>query len=496
MQQTFSVFISSLYQHRWLIGILFLFGLIYGSIALVNHYNFRTYALDLGLFNHAFYSHAHLRTNEMTLIQQDRVITNFLADHFEVLMWLIAPLYWLLTPIFGTATLLVLQISAILFGGVGIFKCLRVLFADSSYTTALWGTFHFFSIWGIYGAVGFDYHNNVIGTMFVPWLFYYFYQNKWLPTAIFFALILSSKETMILWAVFISLGLAWLNYRNTIRLKTALIMFGLASLYFVLVVKLFRPAISSEAIANYYFQFDALGKNVGEALTNIISSPFNTFRLLLESHSTDPASFGIKPELHTIILFSGGLALFYRPQFLLMLLPIYAIKLFTNDFVRWGINLHYSIEYAPILVIAWHSWITKTKRLQVALAGLGAVLCLFVTIAKLDNRVSKWYAPDNVKFYDAKHYTRNFDVKALHTALATIPPDVPVSASHQLVPHLSFRPKIYHYPHIADAEYILVLDLPDESYPLKGTAFTQKFQETSAQYRLIQQTGCLYIFKK
>src|SRR6476620_4958201 len=88
----------------WLTGTFVVFGIIYALISLVNHYNFRTYALDLGMVNHAVYDYAHFRKNVTTLLL-DTPPTNFLANHFTLVPLLVSPLYWL----FGNYTMLLVQ---------------------------------------------------------------------------------------------------------------------------------------------------------------------------------------------------------------------------------------------------------------------------------------------------------------------------------------------------------------------------------------------------
>ncbi|MCX6353162.1 MAG: DUF2079 domain-containing protein, partial [Bacteroidetes bacterium] len=89
--------------------IVILFGAIYAPISLVNHYMFRTYSLDLGLFNHALYSFAHLKMDNITLMWN----ANYLGDHFSPIMILLSPLYYFKS----TYVLLIVQIAAILWGG-------------------------------------------------------------------------------------------------------------------------------------------------------------------------------------------------------------------------------------------------------------------------------------------------------------------------------------------------------------------------------------------
>lgn len=143
------------------------FGICYSLISLVNHYELRTYSLDLGMFNQALYSFAHLKSNLFTLDVNGNIV-NYFADHFSPITFLYAPFYYLL----GSYTLLIIQIVAILFGGYGAYKYAK-LQLDSKYLPLI-VLFHFFVIWGIYSALSFDFHNNVVAAMLVPWLVYFY----------------------------------------------------------------------------------------------------------------------------------------------------------------------------------------------------------------------------------------------------------------------------------------------------------------------------------
>jgi len=59
---------------------------------------------------------------------------------------LVSPLYW----IFGSYTMLLFQIAAIIFGGIGIYKYFINKSSDSY--LAVIAMVHFYSIWGIYSA--------------------------------------------------------------------------------------------------------------------------------------------------------------------------------------------------------------------------------------------------------------------------------------------------------------------------------------------------------
>src|SRR5205823_6001908 len=157
-----------------------LFTLIYADISLVNHYMLRTYALDLGIYNHSLWSYSVLKWDHCTIMN----LSNILADHFEVYPIILSPLRY----IFGTYTLLLVQIAAIIAGGWGVLVYLR--HKTQNETLSILGMVHFLLGWGIYSALSFDYHNNVVAAMLVPWFLYYFDKKNIKAAALFFLLIL------------------------------------------------------------------------------------------------------------------------------------------------------------------------------------------------------------------------------------------------------------------------------------------------------------------
>ena len=191
--------------------IIAVFALIYSSISLVNHYLFRTYALDLGLYNNAIYYYSKLKFVNNGIL--DLEYSNLLSAHFELYPFFISPLRW----IFGSYTLLIFQIASILFGGYGAYK--YIFFKSGSKKLSIIAMIHFFSIWGIFSALGFDYHNNVIAAMLVPWFFLAFDKRNFRTSGFIFILILFGKENMALWGSFIALGLMLLNLKDKIKLR-------------------------------------------------------------------------------------------------------------------------------------------------------------------------------------------------------------------------------------------------------------------------------------
>ena len=106
-------------------------GVLYCLISLVNHYLFKTYTLDLGLYTHAMYDYAHFRIDDCSMFKDAR--QSILSDHFDLYLMLLSPLVY----VFGTYTLLIVQIIGILLGGWGIYKLIG-LYTDDRWMPLHW----------------------------------------------------------------------------------------------------------------------------------------------------------------------------------------------------------------------------------------------------------------------------------------------------------------------------------------------------------------------
>lgn len=476
--------LSNINERVWFWLSFVIFAAIYASITFVNHYLFRTFAYDLGINNNAIYDYAHFRWNDCMLLQPQ--FDNVLADHFTLLPVILSPLYWL----FGSYTMLIVQYAAVLLGGYGIYKfCQR---KTENKTLPVLAMTHFFAMWGIYSALSYDYHDNVMAAMFVPWLFYYFDKQNWRGVALFFVLIIIAKENMALWMVCLGPGLGLLYRQNRKMLTVGIAMGVVAAVYFAVVVAFIMPSLATPGRGYLHFNYDALGTNFGEAFVTLFTRPVYAFTVLFTNHTGLAEWDGIKAELHIMVLLAGGWAFFYRPQYLLMLLPIYAQKLYSDDMAKWGINAHYSIEFVPIITLAVFEFLrSNEKRFPVKkLAGVICAVTFIATIAKIDNRVSKYYVPVYSRFYNAGHYTQNaFDVEELNQALATIPPKAKVSATSSIVPHIAFRDYIYLYPYVLDADYVVLVADPNGIYLMNSI---KQLEDSVSAYRLKPNWEILY----
>jgi uncharacterized membrane protein len=476
--------------HKYLIFTVIFFGLIYSLISIVNHYNFRTYALDLGLYTNALYKYAHLQLADSSMIKEGHEY--LLGGHFDLYLILFSPLVY----IFRTYTLLIVQIASILAGGIGVYKYYKLSGSKQEFI-ALAATIYFLLFFGIYSALAFDYHSNVIAAMLIPWFFYFFKRKYFGIASVLVLFVLISQENMALWMIFICIGLIF-EYRKNKSAVTYLSLFILASIiYFITVIYVLIPRFSN---SNEYtgFAYSILGNTPLEALKNLLTHPVDHLKILFINHNNIPGGDYVKIEMHVLVLLSGALILILRPYYLIMLIPIYFQKLYHDSFLMWGIGGQYSIEFAPILALGVFSVIkdfknSRTVKIVTALVLLGAFAS---TIRVMDHTVF-YTDKSRIRIYQAIHYKRNYDVIQVHKILDKIPANAKVSAQTPFVPHLSLRDKIYQFPIVNDAEY-MVYSEKEGKYPLDKETFnvTIKCMLNSGDWEIMFKSEDLVILKK
>lgn len=460
--------LNHLKKHRIAWVITAIYGSIFCLISLVNHYHFRTYGLDLGIYTHGIYSYANLQWHQFTL-GLEGVAFNHLGNHFSPIVALFSPLYY----VFGTYTLLVVQIAAILFGGWGVyyFAYERLKNWQPHLIMVL-----FFSMWGIYSALAYDWHANVIAAMFVPWFILFFERKETKKALLFFVLVLICKENMAVWMAAIIAGLGVRNFflkTENVNWPLTASLLAVSVIYFLVVQTVVMPALNTHGISNHLGNYSHLGNNPIGIVKTILTRPREIFYLLFESLQEDALTFKLKSQLHFMVLVSGGAALIYRPHYLIMLAPIYAQKLLSSSPSHWGVYSQYSIEFAPIIALAMVEWLQHfpfPKWKMPLLVGTIASATLF-----------NWHPTrPNTGFYQPKHYQSGLNADAIYEALKLIPPHAAVSASNVIVPHIADRDKIYLYPVVNDAEYLAILTRGRDLYPVDSLDFPNKILELRA----------------
>ena len=433
-------------------------GVVYCLISLVNHYFFKTYTLDLGLYTHAMYDYAHFCFDDCTMFKDHP--QNILSDHFDLYLMLLSPLVY----VFGTYTLLIVQIVGVLLGGWGIYKLIG-LYTDDDWMPVLASTVFFFSF-GVIQTLGYDYHSNVLTAMMLPWLLYFLKKRRFGLASLFVLLFVIGKENMSLWLFFIVIGLMW-DYRKDKKTLLYLTVYALFSIaYFILINMVVMPRLGGSG--GGFSRYAYLGSDYGEVAKNLITHPGETVKILFTNTLGKPHYDGIKAEFYICALATGMILTLLKPNFFFMLLPLIGQKMLAADRMFWGVSLQYSVEFMPVLVIASFLVILKLKKqLPRLLLGIALLLSTLLTTFYTIGVPKSYIMVDQLCIYQGRHYQqKDFDTDYARQLMAMIPDDASVCAGRMFVPHLALRPEIYDYYFVAPivrADYILI---PDEYFDM------------------------------
>ena len=473
-------------QNKISIAIIFVFFLIYLSISLINHIYFRTF-FDLGMINHALYQIMHLKTTQFTL-GIDGVTMPFLATHFSPFIYIYAPLYLL----FDHFTPTIVQILAIIFGGIGMYQYTIEKFANKK--LANYVLVHFYLIWGSYSALAFDFHHQVIGAMFIPWIFLSLRQNRLLPTFLFSGLMLLCAETMGVYLFFILIGYVWFEKKMDKKAMLAVIAFSFFALsYSMFVIFKVMPFLQHSGQNLQFGRYTTNGLSVFETVLNLIKHPYLILQHLLLKVDGNLAID--KLCFWSIFTISGGFTLLKNPKLIVLLIPVFALKFLSNDEGFHSVYHQYSIEFVPIISFMLVSALTIKRKIVFM-----KILIPFTAIASfltLNFSFGAYHYIINGTFYTKNHYQPELKLKEIETALKLIPNDISVSASSCLTPYLYQRDSLYQFPVQKNAEYLAIIKQKRSSWPLNEVELASAIQKLKSnnQYQVLSETDDFIILK-
>jgi len=460
-------------------------GVLYCLISLVNHFLFKTYALDLGLYTHAMYDYVHFRIDDCSMFKD--APQRVLSDHFDLYLVLFSPLIYL----FGTYTLLVIQIVAVLLGGWGVYKLIG-LYSDDDWMP-LFASAAFLFSFGVIQPFGFDYHSNVVTAMLLPWLLYFIKQGRYGMATLFVVLFVIGKENMSLWLFFVVMALMW-DYRKDKRALWHLLAYAVFSIaYFFIVNMIVMPKLGGNG--GGFARYAHLGDNYLDVAKNLLMNPGETIRLLFVNTNGLPRFDGVKAEFFICALTTGLVLTFLKPNYLIMLIPLIGQKMLSIDGMFWGISVQYSVEFMPVVVISSFLVIIRLKKQAWRLAVAGALLLSVILTTFYTIGVPKAYVnPENICVYQGRHYKQSrFDAQYARELIRQIPDNASVAAASMFVPHLALRDEIYDlgYRPNPHADYVLITqDCFD-----KMVHWKKAFPDRDA-YETVATDGTIYLLRR
>jgi uncharacterized membrane protein len=316
----------------------------YCVFALTQLYTFRTAADDLVIFDQAVRSYAHFKPGISIFIGLHLGFGpdfSVLGNHWSPILAVLAPLYW----IYNSPAML-LAAQAVLFAlaipWIWIFTR-RAFGGDGKATVAAYLVSIAYAVsWPIASALAFNFHEVAFAPLLTAIALERLQVGKLRSALIALAILLLVKEDMGLFLAGIGLYLAVARPRTVSRQRLVgcvLIVVGVA--YTWIASDVLIPALGGRA--NFYWQYDALGPNVPQAIWHVI---------------THPASLDVmitpRVKLFTMLwLFGAFCFLSLRSPIALATIPLLLERMLANVSANWWVTgFQYNAYLVVILALA------------------------------------------------------------------------------------------------------------------------------------------------
>ncbi len=276
-------------------------------------------------------------------------------------------------------------------------------------------------------------------------------------------------------------------------------MISFAVVYFIFTYWYLVPYFEDPDRPHWTFRYYFFGDSPSEVIKYFITHPLDTFTRLFYNHTGHELGANVKLEYYIYFLIWGGWILFRKPVVLLLFLPLIAQKMLMDPVSRWHLGAYHSVEIESILSIGVFFVISRLKKpkVKIPIALTITVLSLAASIHLLNHRYTYWHHEIKENPFSRKMYQTHFNIKEINDALRQIPDEAAIVSTSNVAPHLAYRKDIHIFPHIRNAEYMVLLE-DGNPYPLKMEEYLRLKEDylKDKNWELVYSNDQLYILKK
>jgi uncharacterized membrane protein len=453
----------------------------FGSLSILRHRAFNTGRYDLGNMVQTVWNTAHGHFLQMT--SGDGRQISRLAAHFDPILALFAPLWWIWP---SPELLLTAQAIAVAFGALPVFWLARkhvgseraglgFALAYLLFPATEWLTLN-------------EFHPVALACPLLFFAFWYLDEDRLVPFAVFAVLAMTTKEEIGL--VVAGLGV-WYAIRRR-RWRTGGIVVGTGVLVSAIAIAIVIPHYNDGADSSFYGRYDAIGGSAGGIAKTAVTRPWRLFEQAFQSGD-------VHYLLH--LLLPLGLLFAFAPLLLVAALPELALNMLSATTTQTSIHFHYVAGAIPPLVIASVLGAGALARRFPAHAGVVATVA--VAVALLGNwklgAVPLWGAVPGGEDYQKADWRVTAHDRIAEQAISLVPAHVVVSSTNVLGAHLSARRRVLSLPKLSDATWVAV-DETRSSYadrvaPLPATMALVRLRQ-SADWRLVFERDGVLVFRR
>ena len=400
------------------------FTVVYSSFALIRHYSFKSNGQDLGVYIQTVHKLGHSKIPELTN-WYDTV--HPFAVHFEPILYFFVPFEYLgiLPPV-----LLVAQVLGVTLGILGLFKIAKHLKLNSL-IPALVSIAYGFSP-ALQHGIYFDFHTTMLMPSFIIFLFYFILKNDTKKALLLTLPFLLIKEDTAIYTLFFGIYAFW-SIRN-VKLASSLMLLG--GSYGALAVGKIIPTLGKGKITN--FVFDRLGNSLPEAVRTSLTKPFYTIKAFFSP---------LKEKIPVLIstLLHGGLLPLWGYKELLLVVPMFTMRFFTQHQRMWGFSMYYAAPTIAVIAVAtltgYKNLSNQKDKINLGLLSLcyGAAFSFLLGIMP---QIPGYYSSSIYRGYFKPNFFKALtsnETKSIRETLKLVPKDASICASQSISPHVSMH---------------------------------------------------------
>ncbi len=415
---------------KYLLIIMGIYAGIFSVLTIRNHQLYQTFGWDLGFFDQLLWQASRGNFNFVSTIGN----INILGDHFQPVIYLLAPLYWIWEDV---KVILIAQVLLVTAAATPLFLLAKRKIKSGTAALAIAAAYLLFS--GTQFTITNEFHQSA----FIPLLLSL--GLWWMETgktgrglaALFSLLLVREEMGLLLGAIGI---MHWVGKGPAFIKKAGplLTVGGIAG--FFLLIKIVIPLVSSQGRYIHY-GYGSFGDKPEEVAVDLVKNPVNTVKSLVQP----PVK--VTQVFQSLVSF-GGLPLL-SPASLVPVMEQYAVRFLDDRNIhRWLNNNHYSAPLGPLLT---YGTILAFGRFRTFRGGFGAFYLIVASIVAAIVLKTPIWSVFKPQLYFTPQWVEDADKLA-----AAVPAGVGVAANNSLAPHLTHRDKLYLLPEVGDAEYIAV----------------------------------------
>lgn len=325
-----------------LLCVIALYIAIFSYLSVKRNLAFNSHYFDLGIMNQVAFNTSQGHFLEMTNQDLSRN-TSRLAIHFDPILALFAPFYWIWR---GPEVLLVGQTIIIAFGALATYLLGKQITKQKA-MSFLFG-FSYLGHFAVQRQTLFDFHAVTLATTFLLFAIYFALVRSHKLSFVFIILSLLTKENVGLVTFLMGLYFFWFKKDRTY----GLIVMAASILFFVSAVFILIPHYRQGAhfALKYYGDF---GDSPSAVILGLVKNPFRVLAIILEQ---DRVAY-----LGTLLLTYGVFIIFAPIEFLLSL-PEFLINLLSASPNMRVYYFHYNAVLVPFMIFSAISGYAYIKR--------------------------------------------------------------------------------------------------------------------------------------